>query len=112
MITTARRLPYGDTVTDIRRWIARQAAADEGRFGELTAAIEHRALTPDEVREHRLLSRAATFGRAVAALLGYIEAEHGPDAAYDAAAMVDDMGRNGGAPFCDDLLTDTPETTP
>jgi hypothetical protein len=90
--------------------IARHAYVGEQRFNELTDKLMSKprhsnqpGLTDAEADEHRLAHYAGLYGWATASLLGFIEHKFGAEAAYRAAAMVQDMGANGGAPFCEDF---------
>lgn len=92
-----RELPHGDTYSRLRERILRHAAADETHFNRLIAGMATPRAAESIVAHH-----ASLYGYATASLLGFIANRFGPDAAFKAAAMVEDMGVNGGAPYCDD----------
>ena len=99
--TPEEQLPYGGTVRDLRVQIVRQAVRAEKVFEATTLAA------PPWSGEHRQLNLmahgASLYSWATASLLGFIAERFGDQAAVEAAAMVQDMGMNGGAEWCDDL---------
>lgn len=96
-------LPYSKgTVRDLRARILAHGFAGEKRFNDLLTESD-KPFTPEQARDHRIAHYACLYGYATASLLGFIADKFGEDAAFEAAAMVDDMGANGGAPYCDDF---------
>lgn len=105
-----KQLPYsGITLDQFRERITRHAYTAQQRFVELTDSIIARrhtggpGVSEGEAREHLLAHHATLYGWATVSLIGLIRDRLGDDAAFEAAAMVDDMGENGDAPFTDDL---------
>lgn len=106
---TPEELPYGSTVRDLRLMIARHAQAAENDFRDHLDRIAAQPAGPVSTADHVLSAtahHAALYGWSVASLLGWLGETYGPAAAYEAAAMVQDMGENGGADWCEDLMAD------
>jgi len=99
--TTDQTTIYGYTLPEIREQIHAGVLHSDRRFDELIRL--GRKMTPDETRDLRIAQQAVMNGWATLALLGRIADKYGPAEALAAASMVDDMGHNGGAPYCDDL---------
>ncbi|MFJ8687371.1 hypothetical protein [Micromonospora wenchangensis] len=96
-------LPYSTgTIRDFRARILAQGFAGEKRFNELLNSSDT-PLDSEQARDLKLAHYACLYGYATASLLGFIADKFGDDAAAEAAAMVDDMGANGGAPYCEDF---------
>lgn len=96
-----RELPYGGTVRDVRLQVARLAKEGEQTFAELIRTTDD--WSAEQQRLSLLAHGCSLHGWALACLLRWVEEQFGPDAADEAAAMVQDMGENGGADLCDDL---------
>lgn len=112
MLTEPGKLPYFEgSVNDLRRVIAFTAYTAEQRYGDLVDA--GRTLgTPwpeEHVRDTLIANSAAHFGWTLVALLRRLS-EINPDLARQCAAMLDDIGVNGGNDLMDDLPT--PPTMP
>jgi hypothetical protein len=94
-------LPYGGTVKSFREDVARLAARGEAVFGETVLKAPP---WTDEHKELNLLSHGCSlYGWATASLLRWIGERFGDEAAFEAAALVQDMAMNGGAKYADDL---------
>ncbi|WP_341720002.1 hypothetical protein QQG74_09955 [Micromonospora sp. FIMYZ51] len=103
LTTDDRSLPYSPgTVRNLRERILIHGYAGEQRFNELMTSPET-PLTSEQARDSRLAHYACLYGYATASLLGFIADKFGDEAAHEAAVMVDDMGMNGGAPYCDEF---------
>ena len=93
-------LPYGGTVRDVRLQIARLATKGEEVFAQMAGpgpfTAEQNTLT-------LMAHGCSLYGWALASLLRWVGETYGPEAATEAAALVQDMGENGGADWCDDL---------
>lgn len=99
-------LPYDTgTVHDFRQMIARHAQIAEDRFGELSRLMIDRPepLSAAEARDHLVANFASQYGWATVSLIGFIAAKVGEEAAWEAAAMVEGMAHNGGAPYTEDV---------
>jgi hypothetical protein len=117
----ADELPEGDTVRGFRIMIARHASQAQDEFGRLLDAATQAAGRPPVIADPhptdpatdpvRLAHWATLYGWSVASLIHWIEERYGAEAAYDAAALVQDMAVNGGADYCDDIMAEVrPET--
>lgn len=102
--TPAHELPYGGTIRDLRLLIARGAQRGEKAFNRLTTPPGRR-WTDAEAEEMHVAHGASLNGWALASILGWLQEEH-PDVALEAAAIVQDLGENGGTEYCDDLMPD------
>lgn len=93
------------TVNDFRSMIARHALTAEIRFGEFSRLMLDRALplSVAEAREQLIAGYACQYGWATVSLIGFIAEHLGEDAAWQAAAMVEEMAVNGGAPYTEDV---------
>lgn len=104
--TEAPTLPYSTgTLRDFRARILAHGFVGEEHFNQLiTASLDSdKPLDHEQCRDLKLAHYACLYGYATASLIGFIADKFGDDAAMEAAAMVDDMGANGGAPYCDDF---------
>jgi hypothetical protein len=86
-------LPYGGDVQHLRIQIGTGAALAERRFAELYETM--RQHTDRDAQEWRLVHNAAYYGWSLVVVLGWLAERHGPEAAYEAAAIVQDLGENG-----------------
>jgi hypothetical protein len=95
-------LPYDEvTAADFRIGIAQAAYAAQGQYGDL---ITKRGQLTDQERDLRMAAMYASgFGWSLVAIIGWIEKNHGADAAWSAAAMAQDVMTNGGNSFCEDI---------
>lgn len=108
--TTDRPLPYGMTVAEVRQMIAKHAQYGEAAFLRILNDVPPGqqpkvtgALEGDEL-EHTLLGHYAShYGWSVVALLRWLGEEYGPEAAWRAAAIVQDLGENGGNHLVEDI---------
>jgi hypothetical protein len=101
--TLDKALPYtGGTVHDLRARILRHGFVGEKRFNDMLTGTAG-PFTPEHAAESRIAHYACLYGYATASLLGFIADRFGEAAAFKAAAMVDNMGTNGGAPYCGDF---------
>lgn len=107
-------LPYGEgTIRTLREQIAKVAAMGEQRFGDITEqwmAISRNPASgetpPDSFgRDHMIAHGASFYGWSLVAILGWLAKEY-PTLARRAAAMVDDIGNNGGNSYCEDVNVD------
>jgi len=102
----SRKLPeHNMTLDEFRALITRHAYRAQRRFGSYIDLMAGKpgALSKREHAEFLTAHHATLYGWATVSLLGFIRDRLGDDAAFEAAAMVDDMGANGGAPFTGDL---------
>lgn len=100
----AEELPYGGDIRSLRVDLGVGAARAWQRFEELSRRLPD--LTGQEMQEHRLAHNAAFYGVALAGVLGWLEREHGAEAAYEAASMVQSLGENGDDGLCEDIEKD------
>lgn len=104
-----RPLPYGGTVAELRLMIARHAQHGEQEFqraigiGLVQQPKTAGALEGEEFDLVLHTHHAALYGWSVVALLRWLGETYGPDAAWQAAAIVADLGENGGNDWLDDI---------
>lgn len=117
LMTEAGKLPYYEgSVDDLRRAVAHAAAQGEKRFGEMLDAARGTdgPMPPDHVRDIKIAHHCAQFGWTLVAVLRWLRELH-PGMAARLAAMLDDIGTNGGNDFMDDIdphATTTNDTQP
>lgn len=102
------QLPHGGSVLQLRIDVARGAARAERRYRKVAAGLfgdrDRPPLSAGEAAALETAQGATLNGWAVAALLGWIEQEHGHAAAHRAAVVVQLMAVDGGTQgLCDDL---------
>lgn len=108
--SVAEELPYGGTPREVRLGIVRLAQRGQKVFEETLVTKER---FTDAERQLNLMAHGATFhGWALASVLGWIGEKFGAEAEFEAAAMVQDIGHNGGVEWCEDLLADLAAPTP
>ena len=106
-------LSYGGTVRDVKLQVARLAQRAETVFERITLAalppVHHHdgrvtsAPLADADRQTHLMAHGAAFhGWALVAVIKHIEDRYGPEAAWDAANIVQQIGNDG----CEDWLGD------
>lgn len=104
-----RPLPYGGTVAELRLMIARHAEAGEHEFQRAIGTGPGQqprttgALEGDEFDRAVHAHHAALYGWSIVALLRWLGEQYGREAAWQAAAIVADLGENGGNDFLDDI---------
>lgn len=99
------KTPYGETPRELRVWMVRDARLAENVFSETIslAVTEDRKHTDNEVKLTKIAHSAMLYGFGLASIIGWLGETYGPLAALQAASIVDDMGHNGGADWCDDI---------
>lgn len=95
-------LPYGGTTRDLRLQIMAEAGRAESAFRASLVPVG--PWSDAEADQNELTAAAMSSAWAVVSLLGWIADKEGDEAAFKAAAMVQDMRINGGAHFIGDLL--------
>jgi len=108
--TEVQELPHGGSVRDLRLSIAKLAQR-AGEVFERTLLTAPPGPFDPATRELNLMAHGATFhGWALASVLRLIEEEHGAEAAFKAAAIVQLIAMDGGTEgLCDDLEADLPQ---
>jgi len=101
----ARELPYEGTVQDFRMQAARDAYRGERVIGRIVAAGHDRPgpYSPDARERLLVATSAASYGWGVLGLIRWVGDQYGPDAAWKAAAIAQDIGVNGGNRWCEDI---------
>lgn len=105
LMTEPGKLPYREgSVDDLRRTIARAAHQGEKRFGEMLDDVcgTDGPWPADHVRDIQIAHHCAHFGWTLVAVLRWLRELH-PGLAARLAAMLDDIGTNGGNDFMDDI---------
>lgn len=104
-------LSYGGTVRDVKLQIARLAQRAEAVFERITLAVAAPEPLSDTDRELHLMAHGASLhGYALVAVIKHIEDRFGPEAAWDAANIVQQIGNDGcdgwlGEDITDELAT-------
>lgn len=95
-------LPYDEvTAADFRVEIAKVAHKANAQFGELINT--ERKLTGAEPHLRMAALLTANFGWSLVAIIRWLEQTYGPEAAWRAAAMAQEVMTNGGNSFCEDI---------
>jgi hypothetical protein len=100
-----RQLPYEGTVQDFRMQAARDAYRGQLATQRLIEETHDQRgpWTSEQVNSHLLGASASTYGWGVVALIRWIGEQHGAEQAWKAAAIVQDIGTNGGNHWCEDI---------
>lgn len=102
----AEPLPYsGETFEQLRHAIARGAYRGQVRFSEMAAELadaDDSPWPPEKVAANLVAHGCSFYGWALLSVLSLLGKEF-PALARRAAALVDDIGANGGCPHADDI---------
>ena len=102
----AKELPHGGTIRDLRISIGRLAQKGQDVFARTLLEGRTPGTPMDDAtfELNHLAHGAAYHGFALAGVLRFLELTHGPDIAFEVAALVQLIGVDGDADgWCDDI---------